>query len=74
MKGFELGERIAGLTISFQQMIQHHQALAAQVQETRDLLEKLAALNGLEWSQDRKKWVSKVQLDRLDSPAGSPSA
>jgi len=39
--------------------------VAKAIQETRDCLEKLGAVSGLEWSQDLKTWVSKKKLDQL---------
>ena len=40
-------------------------ALAQQLQETRTVIEKLAKVSGLEYSQDVKEWVAKEKLDAL---------
>lgn len=39
--------------------------LAKDLQQTRNLLEGLAAIGGLEYSQDLQAWVSKKKLDEL---------
>ena len=51
-------QKISALIVSLNQ-------LAAEMKETRKVIEKLAAVHGLEWSQDLKDWVSKEKLDEL---------
>lgn len=41
------------------------QQVQAQHQQTRNAMEKLAAISGLEYSNDIQDWVSKDKLDAL---------
>lgn len=64
----QVGERLAILANAIQ-------SLTTTVQETRDLLGALGAVQGLEWSQDVKQWVSKSKLNVLRAcPLDSSSA
>lgn len=51
-------ERIKVLEMALQQV-------QAQHQQTRNAMEKLAAISGLEYSNDIQDWVSKDKLDAL---------
>lgn len=76
-EGHEVKERVKALEmqvgqlqIQMQQLSQH---LAAEQQQTRDLLEKLAAVSGLEYSNDAKAWASKQKLTALrEKPRDDP--
>ena len=71
---FQLGAQLTALQAQGQQLLQVIQTHATQLQETRDLLEKLGHAMGLEWSQDLKQWVSLKKLAALrSSPLDSPS-
>ena len=41
------------------------QNLTRELQQTRDALEKLARVAGLEYSQDLQDWLAKGKLDEL---------
>jgi hypothetical protein len=60
-------ERIKLLEITVQQL---GQQLSQQLQETRNLLEGLAAVSDLEYSLDARKWVSKEKLKALRESNG----
>lgn len=51
-------ERIKLLEMAIQQ-------LGQQLQETRTVMEKLAVISDLEWSNDLHDWVKKDNLDAL---------
>lgn len=51
-------ERIKVLEMALQQV-------QAQHQQTRNAMEKLAAISGLEYSNDIQDWVKKDKLDAL---------
>ena len=71
---FQLGAQLTALQTQAQQLVQVIQTQAAQLQETRDLLEALGTVWGLEWSQDLKGWGSIRKLAALkSSPLDSPS-
>mgnify|MGYP001595300520 CR=1 FL=1 len=71
---FQLGVQLTALQTQVQQLLQVIQTQAAQLQETRDLLESLGKVCGLEWSPDLKQWVSSKKLAALkSSPLDSPS-
>lgn len=58
MANVEIDER-------FMALVQAVNNLTNSLIETRDALEKLGKMSGLEYSQDVKDWVSKDQLDQL---------
>jgi hypothetical protein len=53
------------MTVLAQQVQEAKNMLGQQLQETRSLMEKLAAVTGLEYSVDVKDWVAKSKLDEL---------
>ena len=59
----ELSQQI--LQITANQYKQINDQLTAQLQETRNIVEKLAALNGLEYVGELKDWVSKKKWAEL---------
>ena len=71
---FQLGAQLTALQAQNQQALQVLQTQATQLQETRDMLEAMGKVCGLEWSQDMKQWVSAKKLAVLKgSPLDSPS-
>jgi len=72
---FQLGREQAAMLAAINQLNERINTMQREHQETRTLLEELAKAQGLEWSQDVKKWVSKKKLSDLrSSPLDSPSA
>lgn len=71
---FQLGAQLTALQAQAQSLVQAIQTQSSQLQETRDILEKLGKALGLEWSQDLKQWVSLKKLAALrSSPLDLPS-
>ena len=56
---------IAEIKLAIQSQMQAISLLQRQLQETRDIVEKLGKVGGVEYSEDIKDWVSKKKLDKL---------
>lgn len=58
-------QKMDALTATAQALALQVRELAMRLQETRDILESLGALQGLEWLPDLKQWVSTEKLAQL---------